>query len=74
MKIKLKNLLRRRRAFNLEHSSFVEAKGDNGKGKPEVLTVGPREIVEVPSTVLHCREIKSALKPQKGRPTLRVVK
>ena len=69
----LKNLLRRTRAFNLEHPTFVNDPGENGVGKPEALTLLPREQKVVHDDVLMCREIRAALDPLKGRPTLRVL-
>lgn len=68
----LKNLLRRTRAFNLEHPTFVNDPGENGVGKPESLTLLPREEKTVHDDVLECREVRNALRPSKGRPTLRV--
>lgn len=70
---KLKNLKRRMRCFNLEHPTFVNEQGDNGIGKPEALTMRSLEIVEVHDDALLCREIKAALTPKTGRPTLRVL-
>ncbi len=63
---KLTNMLRRLRTFNLEHPSLCDA-----SGKPGVLTLHPRATVEVSPDVLECTEIKNALNPTKGRPTLR---
>jgi hypothetical protein len=71
MKVKLKNLSRRMRSFNLEHPTFSNVEGENGVGKPEALTMLSREIVEVHEDALLCREVKAALSPRKGRPTLR---
>lgn len=70
---KLKNLARRIRVFNLEHPDLVNIDGDNGRGNPESLTLMPLEVKEVPESALECREIKAALQPSKGRPTLRVL-
>jgi hypothetical protein len=70
---KLKNLTRRIRSFNLEHPTFVNQQGANGLGKPEALTLLPLEVKEVHADALICREIKGALNPLKGRPTLRVL-
>lgn len=69
----LKNLTRRIRSFNLEHPKFVAEAGDNGLGNPESLTLLPLEAKVVPDEALLCREIKAALNPTKGRPTLRVL-
>lgn len=73
--IRLKNLLRRMRVFNLEHPVFVNAPGANGVGKAEALTMLPLQTMTLPAQVLECVEIKAAmLKHKKGRlPTLRVV-
>jgi len=71
--VKLKNLKRRMRAFNLEHPTFVNTTGANGTGKPEVLTMRAHEVSEVHEDALLCAEIKNALNPTKGRPTLRVL-
>lgn len=73
--VKLQNLQRRMRVFNLEHPTFVQAAGLNGVGKPESLTLLPRETKEVHPDVLLCVEVKAALRPrdQRTRPTLRVV-
>ncbi len=71
--VKLKNLSRRMRSFNLELPTFVNSQGTNGVGKPETLTMLAHEIKEVPAEALQCREIRSALNPSKGRPTLRVL-
>lgn len=71
--MKLKNLMRQMRVFNLEHPTFLNQAGLNGVGKPEALTMLSREVVEVHPDVLQCREISSALNPRVGRPTLRVV-
>ena len=70
---KLKNLLRRTRAFNLEHPHFVNANGEHPVGKPETLTLLPLEVRDVPEETLQCREIRACLRPPKGRPTLRVI-
>ena len=64
---------RRMRSFNLEHPTFVNEPGHNGVGKPEVLTMKPLEVIEVHEDALACREIKAALTPKAGRPTLRVL-
>jgi len=69
----LKNLLRRTRAFNLEHPTFLNLAGENGVGKPEALTLLPRETKTVHADVLACVEVRNALRPSKGRPTLRVM-
>lgn len=69
----LKNLTRRIRSFNLEHPKFVGEAGDNGIGKPESLTLLPLETKVVDIEALSCAEIKAALNPTKGRPTLRVL-
>lgn len=71
--VKVRNLLRRMRVFNLEHPHFTSTQGENGLGKPETLTMLAHEVRELPEEVLECREVKAALKPKKGRPTLRVV-
>lgn len=72
--VKLRNLVRRTRAFNLEHPTFLAMEGDNGVGKPEVLTLLPFESQAVHEDALHCVEIKKALTARPGRPaTLRVV-
>ena len=72
--IKLKNLKKMVRCFNLEHDTFVLQEGRSGVGKPEVLDMMPLEIKEVHEDVLECAEIRSALRPRKGPPTLRVIK
>lgn len=71
--IKLMNLKRRMRVFNLEHPTFRNTPGENGAGKPETLTIEPRQAIDVHPDVLECVEIKKALRPSKGRPTLRVL-
>ena len=71
--VKIKNLKRRMRCFNLEHPSFLTTAGSNGVGKPESLTMLPKETVEVDDAVLMCAEIKAALKPRNARPSLRIV-
>ncbi len=72
--MKLKNLLKRMRVFNLEHPYFVSSEGKRGVGKPESMTMLPLEVVEVPEAAAKCREIASALRPKDGRrPTLRVL-
>ena len=71
--MKLMNLQRRMRVFNLEHPTFVNEPGANGAGKPESLTMLSRETMDVHADVAECAEVKSALNPSKGRPTLRVV-
>lgn len=71
---KLRNMLRRTRVFNLEHPYFLSQQGENGAGKPETLTLLPREVKDVPSQALECQEIKACLSPKDGRrPTLRVI-
>ena len=72
-KVKLLNLQRRLRSFNLEHPTFLNQNAEHPVGKPETLTILPREAKVVDADVLLCREIKAALTPRKGRPTLRVV-
>jgi len=73
--VKLLNLLRRPRVFNLERAHFTESTGLNGIGEPESVTLLARETVEVHPEVLLCREVEAALRPPSGgRPTLRVVK
>lgn len=72
-KVRLKNLQRRRVCFNLEAPYFVDQQGVNGAGKPEVLMLAPRGVALVSDKVLECYEIKSALNPRRGRPTLRVI-
>lgn len=72
--IKLRNLQRRMRCFNLEHPTFKNAPGNNGAGKPEAMTMLALETVDVHEDTLLCREVKAALNPSKGRPTLRVLK
>ena len=71
--VMLKNLLRRTRAFNLEHPHFVNQNGEHPVGKPESMTLSPLEAREVPEETLLCREVKACLRPSKGRPTLRVI-
>lgn len=72
--VKLKNLLRRMRTFNLEHPTFINDPDHNPAGKPGALTMLSREKVEVHEDALQCREIAAALNPKDGsRPTLRVV-
>lgn len=71
--VKLLNLQRRMRSFNLEHPTFLNQNAEHPVGKPESLTLLPREIKIVDEDVLLCREIKAGLAPRKGRPTLRVV-
>jgi len=71
--VKLKNLQRRMRVFNLEHPTFKNAPGGNGAGKPEALTMLSLETQEVHADTLLCAEVKAALNPSKGRATLRVV-
>lgn len=71
--VKLKNLLRRMRVFNLEHPRFMNENAEHPVGKPESLTLLAREVREVPPEALECREIKAGLYPKKGRPTLRVI-
>ncbi len=71
--VKLKNLKRRLRVFNLEHPTFVDAHGEHGPGRTETLTLMPRETKDVHPDVLKCVEVASALDHSKGRrPTLRV--
>lgn len=72
-KKKLKNLLRRTRVFNLEHPTFKNANLEHPAGKPEALTILPRQVVEVHPDVLNCREVAACLNPKVGRPTLRVI-
>lgn len=71
---KLKNMQRRLRTFNLEHSAFVDADGEYPAGKPEVLTLMPKEVKVVRPEVLECREIRAALYPKNDRPTLQLIK
>lgn len=72
--VKLKNLTRRIRSFNLEHPTFKNAPGVNGAGRPESLTMLPRQVLEVHPDTLACVEIRAALNPHgKRRPTLRVI-
>ena len=71
--VKLKNLKRQVQVFNLEHSFFVNQQGENGVGEPESLTLLSLETKEVPVQVLECAEIKAALRPAKGLPSLRVL-
>lgn len=71
--VKLKNLKRRTRVFNLEHPAFVNAHGEHGVGKPDTLTMLPKEVVEVRPETLECRQVRAALRPKVGRPTLRVI-
>ena len=71
--VKLLNLQRRTRAFNLEHPTFVNQNLEHPVGKPESLTLLPREAKGVDADVLLCREIKAAIAPRRGRATLRVV-
>lgn len=71
--VKLKNLLRQARVFNLEAEYFRSQAGENGVGKPESLTLMPLEVREVPAQALECAEVKANLHPRRGRPTLRVV-
>ncbi len=73
MKVKLLNLKRAMRSFNLEHPDFLNVNGEHPVGKPETLTMLSRETKEVPEATLECREIRAALHPKKGRPTLRVL-
>ena len=68
----LMNLKRQMRVFNLDHPSFLLTEGEHAVGKPETLTLLAREVKEVPDEALECREIRGALNPKKGRPTLRV--
>ena len=70
---KLMNLKRQMRVFNLDHPAFLLIEGDHPVGKPETLTLLAREVREVPDEALLCREIRGALNPRKGRPTLRVL-
>lgn len=70
---KLRNLKKRIRVFNLEHPTFLNRKGEHPVGKPETLTLLPLEVREVEEDVLTCVEVKNALNPKVGRPTLRVV-
>lgn len=73
--VALKNLLRQPRAFNLEHPFFRQRKGANGLGKPEVLSMRPRETVRgLPEEVLMCAEVQAALRAtEKRQATLRRV-
>lgn len=71
--VRIKNLKRRMRSFNLEHPTFTKAVGSNGQGKPESLTLLALQIKEVHEDVLKCVEIRNALAPKNGRPTLRVI-
>lgn len=72
--IKLKNLQRRMRVFNLEHPTFLNAPGEHPAGHPETLTLLPLEVREVHEDVLLCAEVKAALTDHEiRRPTLRVI-
>lgn len=71
--VKLRNMKRRMRVFNLEHPTFLNKNGEHPAGRPEVLTLLPLEVKEVEEDVLQCVEVRKALRPLKGRPTLRVV-
>lgn len=71
--VKLKNLLRRTRVFNLEHATFKNAPGEHPVGKPEVLTLWPLEAKDVHEDTLKCAEVESALSSHNGRATLRVL-
>lgn len=55
------NKTRRLLHFNLEHRYFVDQEGQNGVGKPEVLTILSREVVEVDEAALACAEVVNAL-------------
>ena len=71
--MKIKNLKRQVRVFNLEHPTFVNKAGEHPVGKPETLTLLPLEAVEIHEDAALCAEIRAALRPLKGRPTLRVI-
>lgn len=72
--VRIKNLLRRMRVFNLEHPHFVNTTGEHPVGKPEAVTFLALEEKELPQEALQCREIKKALtRHPKRRPTLRVL-
>lgn len=71
--VKLMNMKRQMRSFNLEHPDFVNKNGEHPVGRPETLTMLPREVKVVPKAALECSEIRAALRPLKGRPTLRVL-
>lgn len=60
-KIKILNKTRRMLHFNLEHPHFLDQPGQNGVGKPEVLTLLPRETVEIDEAALKCAEVASAV-------------
>lgn len=73
--VKLKNLLRRMRCFNLADGHSLSIEGDNGIGKPEVLTLLPLEMKIVDRRILESPGIKEGLSPRdsKKRPTLRIL-
>jgi len=72
--VKLKNLLRQTRVFNLDHPTFLGTAGEHPVGKPETLTLFPLEARDVHDDVIKCAGVKSALAPTNGaRPTLRVL-
>ena len=71
--IKLRNMKRRLRSFNLEHPTFKNDGAKTAVGKPESITFLPLETKDVHPDVLECREVAAALRPKAGRPTLRVV-
>ena len=70
---KLMNLKRQMRGFNLDHPAFLLSEGEHPVGRPETLPLLAREVKEVPDEALECREIRGAMYPKKGRPTLRVL-
>lgn len=76
--VKIRNLIRQSRVFNLEHPEFVNRTGDHSgstpAGQPEAVTFQPLEVKELPASACECAEIKAALtRHPKRRPTLRVV-
>lgn len=71
--IKLKNLKRQMRVFNLEHPTFLNQEGEHPVGRPETLTMLSRETRDVHPDTTSCVEVAAALRPKKGRPSLRVV-
>lgn len=72
--VKIRNLLRQSRCFNLEHPDFVNSPTNSAVGMPESVSFLPLEVKELPSAAQECREIKAALtRHPKRRPTLRVV-
>ena len=73
-KIKIRNLKRQMRVFNLEHNKFVSSPDNSPAGQPESITFLPLETKEVDEEVALCREVKAALtRHPRRRPTLRVV-